>query len=135
MVAGGVGDGLGFAGLQRVVAAHRTLQFGELSDHGRAQVQLGQARGAFGLIGIGADQGSDLAGQGGDAFDPVGEGMSATGAQLLVSTVIAFVVGFAAVSWFLRFLARHSMYWFVGYRIVLGCVVLMLLGTGVVAAT
>ncbi|PRC51417.1 undecaprenyl-diphosphatase, partial [Mycobacterium sp. ITM-2017-0098] len=41
-----------------------------------------------------------------DAFDPVGEGMSATGAQLLVSTVIAFVVGYAAVSWFLRFLVR-----------------------------
>ncbi|PRC44483.1 undecaprenyl-diphosphatase, partial [Mycobacterium sp. ITM-2017-0098] len=69
-----------------------------------------------------------------DAFDPVGEGMSATGAQLLVSTVIAFVVGYAAVSWFLRFLVRHSMYWFVGYRIVLGTVVLVLLSTGVVAA-
>ena len=69
-----------------------------------------------------------------DAFDPVGEGMSATGAQLLVSTVIAFVVGFAAVAWFLRFLVRHSMYWFVGYRIILGTVVLILLSTGTVAA-
>jgi len=29
----------------------------------------------------------------------------------------------------------HSMYWFVGYRVVLGTVVLILLGTGVVAAT
>ena len=45
------------------------------------------------------------------------------------------VIGFAAVSWFLRFLVRHSMYWFVGYRVVLGTVVLILLGTGVVAAT
>ena len=70
-----------------------------------------------------------------DAFHPVGEGMSATGPQLLVATVIAFVVGFAAVAWFLRFLVRHSMYWFVGYRVVLGTVVLILLGTGVVAAT
>ena len=70
-----------------------------------------------------------------DAFHPVSEGMSATGPQLLVSTVIAFVVGFAAVAWFLRFLVRHSMYWFVGYRVVLGAVVLILLGTGVVAAT
>jgi undecaprenyl-diphosphatase len=70
-----------------------------------------------------------------DAFHPVGEGMSATGAQLLAATVIAFVVGFAAVAWFLRFLVRHSMYWFVGYRVVLGGVVLTLLGTGVVAAT
>ncbi|OBB60456.1 undecaprenyl-diphosphatase [Mycobacterium sp. 852013-51886_SCH5428379] len=69
-----------------------------------------------------------------DAFDPVGEGMSATGPQLLVATVIAFVVGFAAVSWFLRFLVRHSMYWFVGYRVLLGVVVLVLLSTGVVAA-
>jgi len=70
-----------------------------------------------------------------DAFHPVGEGMSATGPQLLVATVIAFVVGFAAVSWFLRFLVRHSMYWFVGYRVLLGTVVLILLGTGTVAAT
>jgi undecaprenyl-diphosphatase len=70
-----------------------------------------------------------------DAFHPVGEGMSASGAQLLVATAIAFVVGFAAVSWFLRFLVRHSMYWFVGYRVILGTVVLILLGTGVVAAT
>ncbi|ADT99002.1 MULTISPECIES: undecaprenyl-diphosphate phosphatase [Mycolicibacterium] len=69
-----------------------------------------------------------------DAFAPVGEGMSATGPQLLVSTVIAFVVGYAAVAWFLRFLVRHSMYWFVGYRIILGSVVLILLSTGVVAA-
>ena len=49
-----------------------------------------------------------------DAFHPVGEGMSASGPQLLVATVIAFVVGLAAVAWFLRFLVRHSMYWFVG---------------------
>ncbi|MEE9244102.1 MAG: undecaprenyl-diphosphate phosphatase, partial [Mycobacterium sp.] len=70
-----------------------------------------------------------------DAFNPVGEGMSATGAQLLAATVIAFIVGFAAVSWFLRFLVRHSMYWFVAYRVMLGSVVLILLGTGVVAAT
>lgn len=69
-----------------------------------------------------------------DAFAPVGEGMSATGPQLLVSTVVAFVVGYAAVAWFLRFLVRHSMYWFVGYRIILGSVVLILLSTGVVAA-
>lgn len=69
-----------------------------------------------------------------DAFHPVGEGMSASGPQLFVATVIAFVVGFAAVAWFLRFLVRHSMYWFVGYRVLLGAVVLILLGTGVVAA-
>ncbi|MDR3662927.1 MAG: undecaprenyl-diphosphate phosphatase [Mycobacterium sp.] len=69
-----------------------------------------------------------------DAFKPVTEGMSATGAQLAVAVAIAFVVGYAAVSWFLKFLVRHSMYWFVGYRVVLGTTVLVLLGTGVVAA-
>ena len=70
-----------------------------------------------------------------DAFHPVTEGMSATGPQLLVSTLIAFGIGLAAVSWFLRFLVRHNMYWFVGYRVLAGAVVLLLLGSGTVAAT
>ncbi len=69
-----------------------------------------------------------------DAFHPVRDGMSATGPQLLVATVIAFVVGLAAVAWFLRFLLRHSMYWFVGYRVVAGVSVLILLATGAVKA-
>jgi undecaprenyl-diphosphatase len=70
-----------------------------------------------------------------DAFRPVLEGMSATGPQLVVAIVIAFVVGLAAVAWLLRFLVRHSMYWFVGYRVVAGAAVLILLATGVVSAT
>jgi len=70
-----------------------------------------------------------------DAFHPVTEGMSATGPQLLVATLIAFVIGLTAVAWFLRFLVRHNMYWFVGYRVAAGAVVLILLATGTVAAT
>ena len=69
-----------------------------------------------------------------DAFHPVREGMSATGPQLLVATLIAFAVGLAAVAWLLRFLVRHSMYWFVGYRVVAAAAVLALLATGTVAA-
>ena len=69
-----------------------------------------------------------------DAFHPSGTGLSASGPQLIVSVVIAFVIGYAAVSWFLKFLVRHGMYWFVGYRVILGAVLLILLGTGVVAA-
>jgi len=69
-----------------------------------------------------------------DAFHPVTEGMSATGTQLLVSVVIAFVVGFAAIAWLLRFVAHHVMYWFVGYRVVLALALMALLTTGVVAA-
>lgn len=70
-----------------------------------------------------------------DAFEPAGEGLNASGAQLLVATVIAFVVGYASIAWLLRFVVKHSMYWFVGYRIALGVVVLALLATGVVSAT
>lgn len=70
-----------------------------------------------------------------DAFHPVGAGMSATGPQLLVATVIAFAVGWAAVAWFLRFLLNHSMYWFVGYRVWAGCSILGLLAIGDLAAT
>ncbi|MFV8321239.1 undecaprenyl-diphosphate phosphatase [Mycobacterium sp. 23] len=70
-----------------------------------------------------------------DAFKPVTEGMSATGPQLLVSILIAFVIGLAAVTWFLRFLVRHNMFWFVGYRVIVGSAVLILLATGTVAAT
>jgi undecaprenyl-diphosphatase len=39
------------------------------------------------------------------------------------------------VAWFLKFLVRHGMYWFVAYRVLLGVVVLILLGTGVLAAS
>jgi undecaprenyl-diphosphatase len=69
-----------------------------------------------------------------DAFHPEGAGLSASGPQLLVGTVIAFVIGYAAIAWFLKFLVSHSMYWFVGYRVIVGVVVLILLGTGTMAA-
>ncbi|SIJ62478.1 Probable undecaprenyl-diphosphatase (Bacitracin resistance protein) [Mycobacteroides abscessus subsp. abscessus] len=63
------------------------------------------------------------------------EGMSATGPQLLVATLIAFVIGYAAVAWLLRFISNHSMYWFVGYRVILGLAVMGLLAAGVVSAS
>ena len=49
--------------------------------------------------------------------------------------MIAFAIGYASIAWLLRFVVDHSMYWFVGYRIILGVVVLSLLATGVVSAT
>lgn len=70
-----------------------------------------------------------------DAFEPAGDGMNASGAQLLVATVVAFVIGFASIAWLLKFVAKHSFYWFVGYRIVLGLLVLGLLAGGVISAT
>ncbi|MGO4617134.1 undecaprenyl-diphosphate phosphatase [Nocardia sp. 2YAB30] len=70
-----------------------------------------------------------------DAFEPAGEGLHASGPQLLVATLLAFVVGYASVAWLLRFVARHSLDWFVGYRIVLGLTIMGLLAGGVVSAT
>ncbi|NQE71045.1 Undecaprenyl-diphosphatase [Nocardia gamkensis] len=70
-----------------------------------------------------------------DAFEPAGEGLTASGPQLLVATVLAFAVGYASVAWLLRFVARHSLYWFVGYRVVLGAIIMGLLAGGVVSAT
>ncbi|UVO14905.1 undecaprenyl-diphosphate phosphatase [Mycobacterium sp. SVM_VP21] len=70
-----------------------------------------------------------------NAFNPVTEGMSATGLQLLVSVVITFLVGYAAISWLLRFVSSHTMYWFVGYRVIAGTTILILLATGALAAS
>ncbi|WSJ12934.1 undecaprenyl-diphosphate phosphatase [Nocardia sp. NBC_01327] len=70
-----------------------------------------------------------------DAFEPAGEGLNASGTQILVATIVSFVVGYASVAWLLRFVTKHSLDWFVGYRIVLGLTVMVLLMTGVVSAT
>ncbi|MBY6366151.1 undecaprenyl-diphosphate phosphatase [Rhodococcoides corynebacterioides] len=70
-----------------------------------------------------------------DAFSPSGEGLQASGAQLLVATLVAFGLGYASIAWLLRFVENHSLNWFVGYRIVLGLLVMALLATGTVAAT
>jgi len=69
-----------------------------------------------------------------NALKPESLGQGATVTQLVVGTVIAFVIGYAAVAWFLKFLVRHSMYWFVGYRVLAGATVMVLLATGVLAA-
>ena len=56
-------------------------------------------------------------------------------APTLLGTVVSFVVAYAAVAWFLRFVAGHSIAVFVWYRVTLGVLLLVLLGTGVVSAT
>lgn len=50
-----------------------------------------------------------------------------------VATVISFAVGYLAIAWFLRYLADHSVGVFVGYRIVLGALVLGLTAAGAIA--
>ena len=69
-----------------------------------------------------------------DAFEP-SVGQSASGMQLLVGSAVAFVLGYAAIAWLLRFVQNHSLAWFAGYRILLGLVVMALLATGTIPAT
>jgi undecaprenyl-diphosphatase len=61
--------------------------------------------------------------------------MQASGPQLLVATLVAFVIGFASIAWLLKFVADHSLNWFVGYRVILGLVVMGLLAGGAINAT
>ena len=53
----------------------------------------------------------------------------------VVGTLVSFVVAYAAVAWLLRFVAHHSITWFVPYRLVLGFGLLGLLSFGVLSAT
>jgi undecaprenyl-diphosphatase len=61
--------------------------------------------------------------EGGD--EPIG--------YVLVATLISFIVGYAAIAWFLRYLAHHSVRLFVGYRIALGALVLVLMAAGAIS--
>lgn len=51
----------------------------------------------------------------------------------IVATILAFAVGYASIAFMLRFLASHSTAVFVGYRLVLGAVVLSLVAAGAVS--
>jgi undecaprenyl-diphosphatase len=54
-------------------------------------------------------------------------------AYVAIATVISFVVGYAAIAWFLRYLAHHSVRVFVIYRVLLGGTVLILVATGAIS--
>jgi undecaprenyl-diphosphatase len=60
------------------------------------------------------------------------EGNGAPLGYILLATVIAFFVGYAAIAWLLRYLATHTVGLFVGYRVVLGVLVLALTATGAI---
>ena len=66
--------------------------------------------------------------------DFTGEGGDDTGVvALAVATVLAFAVGYASIAFLLRYLASHSTYVFVAYRVVLGAIVLVLAAAGVIS--
>jgi undecaprenyl-diphosphatase len=52
----------------------------------------------------------------------------------IVATVVSFVIGYAAIAWLLRYVSTRSYLPFVIYRIALGTLVFVPLGTGAIAA-
>ncbi len=60
------------------------------------------------------------------------EGEHVGAGALLIATACAFVVGYASIAFLLRFLANHTLFVFVAYRVVLGALVLALAGAGVI---
>ncbi|MEV0002770.1 undecaprenyl-diphosphate phosphatase [Micromonospora sp. NPDC050980] len=71
-----------------------------------------------------------------DVFEPSAPGTAAPSvAQMVVATLVAFAIGYAAIAWLLRYVAHHTLYLFVLYRVALGTLVLCLLLTGTISAT
>jgi undecaprenyl-diphosphatase len=64
----------------------------------------------------------------------IGAGDGPSGIQMAVATLIAGVVGYVVIAWLLRYVARHSVYLFVGYRLALGIALFVALGAGWVTA-
>ena len=63
----------------------------------------------------------------------VGDGGGAGAGATIIATLLAFVVGYASIAFLLRFLVDHTIGVFVGYRIVMGAVVLVLVSTGAIS--
>jgi undecaprenyl-diphosphatase len=62
----------------------------------------------------------------------LGEGDNASASATVIATLAAFVSGYAAIAWLLRYLASHTLGIFVAYRIPLGILVLVLAGSGAI---
>lgn len=52
-----------------------------------------------------------------------------------VALILAFVVGLAAIAWLMRYIAKHTTYVFIVYRVVLGLLLIGLLAGHVIKAT
>ena len=52
----------------------------------------------------------------------------------ILATVISFIVGYAAVAWFLRYISTHSFTGFVVYRLALGFLVILAVTLGWIPA-
>lgn len=56
-------------------------------------------------------------------------------APTIVGTVISFIVGLAVIHWLLQYVSKHSYTPFVIYRVALGSLTLVLVGSGVITAS
>jgi undecaprenyl-diphosphatase len=62
----------------------------------------------------------------------VGEAGEPPVVATIIATLVAFVTGYAAIAWLIRYLGDHSLRVFVAYRIPLGILVLVLTATGAI---
>jgi undecaprenyl-diphosphatase len=53
----------------------------------------------------------------------------------IIATLVSGAVGYLAVAWLLKFVARHTYTVFIVYRVALGTLLLVLVGTGTIEAT
>lgn len=71
---------------------------------------------------------------GGTAHD-TGNVVETSWGEIAVATVLAFVIGYAVIAWFLKYISTHDFRPFVYYRIVLALAVFGLLATGAINAS
>lgn len=64
----------------------------------------------------------------------IGDDTSTSWGPTIFATVIAFFIGYAVISWLIRYVSHGSFLPFVIYRVALGALLLVLLGTGVITA-
>ncbi|MGN9786518.1 undecaprenyl-diphosphate phosphatase [Nonomuraea sp. ZG12] len=64
----------------------------------------------------------------------IGEGTAPAWGPTILATVISFIVGYAAVAWFLRYISSHRFTGFVIYRIILGVFVILAVTLGWIPA-
>lgn len=62
-----------------------------------------------------------------------GEGGHVSWGPTIFATIVAFIVGYAVIAWFMKFITTKSFMPFVHYRIVLGIVLFVLVGMGVLS--
>ncbi len=63
----------------------------------------------------------------------IGEGPAPAWGPTVLATLIAFVVGYAAIAWFLKYISNNSFMPFVIYRIALGVLIIALVSVGTLA--